>query len=169
MKLFIIGMPGCGKTTVGKICAKTLKVNFYDTDDVSESLMGITPEEAITRFGEKFFREYESKALKKICENDGFICATGGGIITVEANNMLMKQKGTVAFIDRDNSLLIKYGRPLSKNIDLLYKNRIEIYRTVSDFTVNGNGTIEETAKELLKKYEDFNNKRSESESFGRT
>ena len=91
--LFIIGLPGCGKTTLSKMLAKYLNYNFYDMDLIIEKKEKMKISEIFKLYGEKYFREKESETLKELSELNNSVISTGGGIILAEKNRDIMKKK----------------------------------------------------------------------------
>lgn len=152
--LVLIGMPGSGKSTYGKLIAKELNKEFYDTDKVFEETFGSTPKQVILEKGEPAFRDMESEIVAKLSSKLGVVIATGGGAVLLENNRKLLKANGTVLFIDRDISLLPTDGRPLSKEygVQKLYEEREPIYRETADITIKTDGTtiIKEAVKDII-------------------
>ena len=144
--VYLIGMPGCGKSTMGRHLSTKLKRNFIDLDDYIESESNKSIEE-IFEDGEDAFRAIETSCLKKVSEMSNLIVATGGGIVTVPGNDGIMKSSGITVFIDADADFILKNcpldGRPLLKNkekIYRLYEQRIELYRSCAMYTVKNDG-----------------------------
>ena len=152
--LVLIGMPGSGKSTYGKLIAKELNKEFYDTDKVFEETFGSTPKQVILEKGEPAFRDMESEIVATLSSKLGVVIATGGGAVLRENNRKLLKANGTVLFIDRDISLLPTDGRPLSKEygVKKLYEEREPIYRETADITIKTDGTtiIKEAVKDII-------------------
>ena len=152
--LVLIGMPGSGKSTYGKLIAKELNKEFYDTDKVFEETFGSTPKQVILEKGEPAFRDMESEIVATLSSKLGVVIATGGGAVLLENNRKLLKANGTVLFIDRDISLLPTDGRPLSKEygVQKLYEEREPIYRETADITIKTDGTtiIKEAVKDII-------------------
>lgn len=152
--LVLIGMPGSGKSTYGKLIAKELNKEFYDTDKVFEETFGSTPKQVILEKGEPAFRDMESEIVATLSSKLGVVIATGGGAVLLENNRKLFKANGTVLFIDRDISLLPTDGRPLSKEygVQKLYEEREPIYRETADITIKTDGTtiIKEAVKDII-------------------
>ena len=152
--LVLIGMPGSGKSTYGKLIAKELNKEFYDTDKVFEETFGSTPKQVILEKGEPAFRDMESEIVATLSSKLGVVIATGGGAVLRENNRKLLKANGTVLFIDRDISLLPTDGRPLSKEygVQKLYEEREPIYRETADITIKTDGTtiIKEAVKDII-------------------
>ena len=94
--IVLIGMPGCGKSTIGKILAKKTGRNLKDTDKTIREMTGRTPAEIITSYGEEEFRRIESEAVLSLSREHSLIIATGGGVIMREQNVRLLKQNGRI-------------------------------------------------------------------------
>lgn len=143
--IVLIGMPGCGKTSVGKLLAEKLDMEFCDTDDLIAETTGKTPEYIIINKGEKYFRKKETEMLKTVCREKGRIIASGGGAVTTPKNLDIMRQNGLVIYIKRDTEKLVADHRPLSADLKKLYSERKILYENFADITVDGNGSIEKT------------------------
>jgi shikimate kinase len=101
MKIFLIGMPGSGKTTTGKLLAEKLKLTFIDLDMEIEKLEGQKINQIFEKRKENYFREVESTTLKKICSSsESFVMSTGGGAPCFHDNMRLMNNSGTTIFLD---------------------------------------------------------------------
>ncbi len=153
--IYLIGMPGCGKSTIGAIVANTVGMKFVDADDYIVQTEGRTVSE-IFEEGESVFRTVETKALKEISQTDGVLVSTGGGIVTIEENIEIMKSTGTVIFIDASVEFIMDKssleGRPLLKDKNKIYdlcKSRITLYRKASDYTVENNGILSDVCNRL--------------------
>ena len=135
--LVLVGMPGSGKTTVGKRIAALTGLPFYDADDVFAETFGKTPEQVINQDGEAVFRGMETDVLKELTKRSGCIIATGGGAVKKAENRVLLKQNGYVAYIERDVEKLATDGRPLSaggaEHLKKLFAERDGLYRSVAD------------------------------------
>ena len=139
MKYFLIGLPGSGKTTLGRKLATTLKIPFVDLDHEIEKRETISTQVIFKKFGEKYFREVESTVLKAWCERMGsFVMATGGGAPCFFDNMDTINQAGKSIFIDVSASEIAKRimksdksERPLFANVDKdSMKDRIEFMRS---------------------------------------
>ena len=161
--LTLIGMPSCGKTTLGKILAEKLNKTFVDTDEKIYKETGKTPETIINEQGEAAFRNIESAIIKKTSELKGLIIATGGGAVTREENINALKKNGIICYVKRDLSLLSEEYRPISKNkgAAALFAERNPLYEKYCDFSADNNGDILSAAKEIVKEYENTCNKRA--------
>ena len=156
--IVLIGMPSCGKSSIGKEIATSLNRPFIDTDILVEQNAGMTIPEIFEKYGESEFRQLEALAVKSAGAKNGVIIASGGGaILRKDACNSLRKN-GKIVFIKRDIELLSTKGRPLSKNteaIKALYNQRLPIYEKCSDISILNNDTIEGCAAQVLKKIEE--------------
>lgn len=134
----LIGMPGCGKTTVGRELAKRLAKTFVDIDEVIAMRAGKSIPQIFADSGEAAFRKMETEVLRKFSKEKGQVIATGGGIVTTPDNRALLRQNSTVIYIDRSIDELPTDGRPVSQSRSLhrIYDERVHAYRTWSDFTV---------------------------------
>ena len=150
--IVLIGMPGCGKTTVGKILAERLGRELVDTDELVVELAGKSIPEIFAEQGEEGFRAIEHTAVCMAGKKSGVIIATGGGAVTRPENYAPLHQNGKIVFITRDISLLAKDGRPLSLSGDLraMYEKRLPSYREFCDIEA-ANTTPHETAEQIIK------------------
>ena len=138
LNITLIGMPGSGKTTLGKKLAKEKGRTFVDLDDKFKEEYNITPAEVITQKGEDEFRRMETALAKKILPQSGIVIATGGGIVTRKENWFYLRANSRVVYIERPLEFLLKQdtsNRPLSQNnkIEELYKARVPLYEEVCD------------------------------------
>ncbi len=138
LNVTLIGMPGCGKTTLGKKIAAQMNRNFIDLDDEFTKEYGQTPAQIITQKGEDEFRTMETALAKKILPQSGLVIATGGGIVTRPENWFYLRANSRVVYIERPLEFLLKQdtsNRPLSQNnkIEELYKKREPLYKKVCD------------------------------------
>ncbi len=152
--IVLVGMPGAGKTTIGKILAEKLGKTFTDSDDEIKK-SGKTPDEIIKSRGEAAFRDVEAETIKKLSDKNGFVIATGGGAVLREENIKRLKRNGKIVFLDRDLSdILPTPDRPLSQNRELLkkrYDERLPIYTSVSDIKVKIGNDANENAENIIK------------------
>ena len=138
LNITLIGMPGSGKTTLGKKLAKKTGRTFVDLDDKFKEEYNITPAQVITQKGEDEFRRMETQLAKKILPQSGLVIATGGGIVTRKENWFYLRANSKVIYLERPLSFLLKQdtsNRPLSQNnkIEELYKIRIPLYEELCD------------------------------------
>lgn len=150
--LILIGMPGCGKSTVGLRLAMALNRPFYDCDLEIERQAGCSIPEYFSRFGEAAFREKETAVLKELGKKTGSIISTGGGCVTRRENRNLLRQNGLVIRLDRDLNRLSSGGRPVTaaKGLSRLFSERDSLYREFTDITIDNNGPISQTIDNIL-------------------
>ena len=145
--IILIGMPGCGKTTVGRALAEALGRPFFDADEMLERQVGCPCAELLLRAGEEAFRREETAVLTELGKRSGCVIATGGGCVTREENYPLLHQNGQLVRLLRDLALLPVGGRPLSRAVPLptLAAQREPLYRRFADITIDNNGTVAQT------------------------
>ena len=150
--IVLIGMPGCGKSTIGALLAERLHRKIVDADAEIIRLAGKTIPEIFAQDGEVVFRDWETKALAQLGKQSGLVIATGGGCVTRQRNYPLLHQNGSIFWLRRDTSLLPTDGRPLSQSHSLsdMYETRRPLYEAFADFSVDNNGTAEETVRAIL-------------------
>ncbi len=151
--IVLIGMAGCGKSTIGKVLAEKLGKQLVDTDEMIVNVENKPIPEIFAEKGEDYFRWCENVAVNIAGKEKSQIIATGGGVITRPENYNSLKQNGIIVFINRDADLLPTNGRPLSQmhGVKALYEKRMPLYRQFADIEVDGNGTIEEVANRIVK------------------
>lgn len=162
-KVVLIGMPGCGKTTIGKVLAKELNYNFYDMDSSIEMISNKSIKELFSQ-GEHVFREFETKACTELSKKKRVIISSGGGVVKKDINIQILKENCIILFINRPIEKIIEdvdiESRPLLKNgkeeIYNLYDERIELYKKAADIEIKNVGFIRDII-ELIKK--ELNNK----------
>ena len=150
--IILIGMPGCGKSTVGKILANSTGKTFVDADETIVALAGKSIPEIFAQDGEEVFRQWETEALAQLGKESGMVIATGGGCVTRGQNYGILHQNGSIFWIQRDLASLPTDGRPLSQTNDLLqmYQTRKPLYQTFADHSVENSSTPEATANAIL-------------------
>lgn len=158
MNIFLIGIMGAGKTTVGKELSKKMKMDFIDVDRYIEKKYKTTINEMFKN-GEDYFRDKEAEAINEICNLDNKIISCGGGIIKREENIKNIRDNGFVIYLDRpiDNILetiniekrpLLKEGK--EKLYDI-YEERKDIYEKACHMHYKSNGNMRRTVRELNK------------------
>lgn len=154
--LLLIGMPGCGKTTIGQELARRLNRPLEDVDQRIVETAGRPIPEIFAQEGEEGFRIREHRALCEVSKESGRVIACGGGIVTRKENWDPMRQNSTVIYLRRDLSLLPTSGRPMSQAnpVEKLYRQRAPLYEQLADLTVDNQGTPEETAQEIIRRLE---------------
>ena len=152
--IILIGMPGCGKSSVGAALAEKTGREFADTDDWVVKAAGKSIPDIFAADGEEAFRKLESDVLKTLCKRGGLVIATGGGIVKRRENRNALKQNGTVIFLDRDIAELPASGRPLSEKegAAALAAARLPLYAQWSDHTVPVRG-VEQTAADIFRRF----------------
>ena len=152
--IVLIGMPGCGKSSIGAELAKKMGRKFADTDEVVTKTAGKPIPVIFSEDGEDAFRKMENYALNELCKNSGLVIATGGGIVKRPDNNKTIRQNGVVFFLDRDISELPVSGRPLSERDGLaaIAAERLPVYSMWSDYAVTVCG-VEQTAADIYNQY----------------
>ena len=155
--IFLIGMPGAGKSTIGKILSENLFLPFYDADIYLESSIGKSISSLFIQ-GEDIFRDSETEILKKLVLKKAII-ATGGGVIVRKENRELLKKEGFVFFIDRKiqdiKKDIQKEYRPLLRkgvSLESLYEERFPLYKEVADFHILNKVRISEVIDEIQEK-----------------
>lgn len=154
--IVLIGMPACGKSTIGKKLSNRLGLPFVDTDALITEREGVTIPEIFARGGESEFRKIESEVIREVAKTGGMIVATGGGAVLDPKNVRLLKQNGRLIFLNRPlEDIPATDDRPLSNDrakLEALYKTRLPIYRAAADAEVAVTGTVAENTEQVLKR-----------------
>lgn len=143
--IILIGMPGCGKTTIGKILAQKTGKQFVDMDETIIQKSGMPIPQIFEQSGEKGFRDLEAETARMLGKMRGMVIATGGGAILRPENVDALRQNGFVIHIDRPVNCLPMNGRPLSKDLGALQKMeraRMPLYKAAADMTFSNNQTL---------------------------
>lgn len=151
--IVLIGMPSCGKTTIGRILSETTGRESVDTDAEIVKRAGKSIPEIFKEEGEKTFRDLETEAILSLEGKEGCVIACGGGAILRKENVDSLKKNGVLFFIEREVERLSCEGRPLSKNAETLRemeKIRLPMYRASADHTVDNNGDPMDAARKIL-------------------
>ena len=159
--IILIGMPGCGKSTIGMLLAKQIGKDFVDADLEVEKLAGMTIPQIFAELGEEGFRALESKILAQLGKQSGLIIATGGGCVTRKENYSLLHQNGRIYWIKRNIDILPTNGRPLSQTSKLheMYHIRKPLYQAFSDHIIDNNSSANDAINTIInleEKYEDL-------------
>lgn len=145
LNLILIGMPGCGKSSVGEGLARDMDRPFASLDDEIEARAGVSIPEIFARGGEAAFRDIESQVVQDVCREKGMVIATGGGAILRSENVRAMRQNGRVILLTRNLDALPTDGRPLSKSPEALremWAERAPKYRAAADAAVENNAAL---------------------------
>lgn len=145
--IFVIGLPGCGKSALSKLLAEKLNYTLYDMDSFIEQKEEKTITDIFADNGEEYFRKVESEVLEELAGMNNAVISTGGGIVLLEKNRNIMKEKGLTIFIDRNPEIILQNidprERPLlakDKNKLLeLSKQRDNLYRESADIIFTHN------------------------------
>lgn len=143
----LIGMPGCGKSTVGRALAARMGRPFVDCDGEIERRAGKPIPEIFARDGEAAFRELEAAVIADVCREKGRVIATGGGAVLRGENVRAMRQNGVVLLLERDIASLSMDGRPLSRSLDALREMRQmrgPLYCAAADAAIDNNAAPED-------------------------
>ena len=153
--ILLVGMPGCGKTTVGQQLAQELGKKFVDADQALEETTGRKITDILPSQGEAAFRALETQTLADLGKRSGLVIATGGGCVTREENYDLLHQNGTVFWLTRQLDKLPTQGRPLSRDLGQMYARREPMYRRFADAAVSNDGSVEQTVREIRRIWEE--------------
>ena len=150
--IVLIGMPGCGKTTLAGLLGEMLDRTVMDADTEIIRLAGKSIPAIFAQDGEEVFRDWETKALAELGKQSGLVIATGGGCVTKPRNLPLLHQNSRIFWLQREIKTLPTVGRPLSLagNLTDMYTVREPMYRRFADHIIDNNGSIEETAAQIL-------------------
>ena len=149
--IILIGMPGCGKSTVAAALGERLGRPVLDADQVIAEQAGMSIPEIFARQGEAGFRALETRVLAELGKRSGILLATGGGCVTREDNYPLLHQNGTIFWLQRSLDALPTQGRPISQAtpLDALFARREPLYRRFADRIIDNNGPLAETLKQM--------------------
>lgn len=146
--VFLIGMPGCGKSSLGKKVASTMRVPYVDMDQRIADGVGCAVTDIFERYGEQAFRNAETNTLIQLTREQPSLISTGGGTVLREENRTIMRNFGVIVLIDRPLEDImgdIKLDRrPLLARkglgeVERLYHERIDTYRALADFVLDNN------------------------------
>lgn len=150
----LVGMPACGKTTVGKILAQKLNKKFVDLDE-EIARCGKSPEEIILQQGEEFFRKTEAETAVKFGKEHGLVIATGGGAVLNGVSVSALKQNGFVVWLNRDLQQLTAQNRPLSQKfgVEKLFEQRKSFYQSAADCVVQNDADADVVAVQIQQEF----------------
>ncbi len=148
--LVLVGMPGCGKTTLGRLAAEKMGRPFADADHYIEKHAGMSIPEIFEQFGEAHFRLLETEVLEELGKQSGLVIACGGGAVTQARNYPLLHQNGCIFWIQRELSALATQGRPLSKNLQELCNHRLSYYEAFADGRIINDSSLEAVTEKIV-------------------
>ena len=151
--IVLIGMPGCGKTSAGKLLAKLTGRALYDLDKCIVESEGKSIPDIFAAHGEAYFRDLETAVTKEIAAKGGVIIACGGGTVLREENRIALHQNGKVVYIKRELCDLARGGRPLSAGenaVEKLYEVRRPIYEGFADIVIPPCESVGECVNKIL-------------------
>ncbi len=150
--IILIGMPGCGKTAVGRLLAQKTGREFVDTDEQIERLAQKSIPAIFAEDGEAAFRAMETQILAQFGKSAGLVIATGGGCVTRPENEPLLRQNGRIFCLERDIRALDTHGRPLSltHTPEALYAARAPLYARFGDVHIRNDTTVQAACDEIL-------------------
>jgi len=154
----LIGMPGCGKSTVGRLLAQAMGRPFADIDERIEAGSGNSISQIFAEDGEETFRQLETRILGEEAKKSGIVIATGGGVVTRQENLDLLRQNSLIVYLKRELNELSTHGRPLSRGVGVhvLAEQRLPLYKTWSDCVVQVEAKPEQTAASIQKAIRDI-------------
>lgn len=147
--IVLVGMPGCGKTTVGRALARLSGKPFVDLDEEIVRRAGKSIPDIFREEGEAAFRELEAQVLADVCARSGQVIATGGGAVLRAENRAAMRRTGWVYFLCRNLEELPTDGRPLSQkgSLEEMYRVRKPLYSAAADTVIDNSVALEATAE----------------------
>ncbi|MDY5099813.1 MAG: shikimate kinase [Oscillospiraceae bacterium] len=153
--IVLIGMPSCGKTTVGRLLAERCGRRLIDTDEKIVERLGEPIAAFMARNGEASFRDVEQEVVAGVADESGCVIATGGGAVLRQENLRLLRQNGLLVFLDRPlEKLMPTADRPLSASREALerrYRERYGLYVAAADLVVDASGAIEDEVETIRK------------------
>lgn len=150
--IILIGMPGCGKSTIGALLAQKSNREFVDADALIVKKVGKSIPEIFAESGERGFRDIETQVLSDVCKYSNLVIATGGGCVTRPENYNLLRQNGQIVWIKRDIAALPTNGRPLSQNHSLeeMYQLRAPLYRAFADTQIENHTSLDDAVNQII-------------------
>lgn len=150
--IVLVGMPGCGKSSVGKVLAQRLRRPFKDADAEIVRRAEKSIPDIFASCGESGFRALETEVLADLCRQSGGVIATGGGAVTRPENTDILRQNSRVIFINRACEALPTAGRPLSQKTApaVLFQTRLPLYRAICDVEIDGNASIQTVTDRIM-------------------
>lgn len=149
--IILIGMPGCGKSTLGSLLAQATGKCFVDADEEIEKLAKKCIPDIFSQDGEDGFRALETRVLEELGKQSGLVIATGGGCVTRAENYPLLHQNGTIFWLQREIRKLPTDGRPLSVDLEAMYQTRKPLYAQFADHVIDNNGSLKDTISQIVR------------------
>lgn len=156
--IVLIGMPGCGKSTIGALIAESTGRQLADADAVITERIGMSIPEYFAAHSEEEFRRVETQVLDELGRQSSLVIATGGGCVTRAQNRRLLSRNGRIFFLKRDLALLPTAGRPISQSNSLkaLYEARLPLYQSFADAEIDNMGAPEACAAKVVEVYNEI-------------
>ncbi len=163
--IYLIGLMGVGKTTIGRQLAKSLALPFYDSDKAIEDRTGVDIPTIFEYEGEEGFRKRESRVIEQLTQERGIVLATGGGVILQEQNRKLLKENGFVVYLSCSVEKILERThkdtqRPLlntenpRQRIVKLLQEREAFYKSCADYQIDtGKKQTREVVKSIIREY----------------
>lgn len=158
--IILIGLPGAGKTTLGKLLSNITGFRFIDSDAFIEEKTGKSITD-LFQIGEDYFRSIESDAYKEIADFEDTIVSTGGGVVKRSENIVALKKSGIVYYIDRavediTHDIEVSHRPLLKDGLERIYALKAEresLYQEAADFVVKNDKPLEELAAEIIARH----------------
>lgn len=149
--ILLIGMPGCGKSTIGRMLAAKLGYNFIDADAEFEEYIGISPADYIECFGVPKFREKESEVIAEFRKCTRTVISLGGGVVEIPKNEELLHAAGKIIYIRRELDKLAQGGRPITaaKGVETLFAERHEKYEQWADLIIENDKELSKVVEKV--------------------
>ncbi|WP_314392561.1 shikimate kinase [Leptotrichia shahii] len=154
--IVLIGMPGCGKSTIGYRMSQKINYSFFDADKYLEEKENRIISDIFSKEGEEYFRKLETKYLEDLSKKEQIIISTGGGAVKKKENIDILKQNGIIIFLDRtieDISKENHENRPLLQNVENLWKlydERINLYRKYADIIIKNDDDMNVIVERII-------------------
>jgi shikimate kinase len=168
MNIILTGLRGSGKSKMGKLLSEKISFKFIDLDKEIEKSENMTIKEIYEKYGWKYFREKEKFAVKNLSKTDNTVISLGGGTIVDPENQKILKELGTIIYLERSPEDCHKYLRhakterpPLTKTSDQLeelkkiYKERKDIYKKTSDYTIKRSDDLHKDVDKIIASFKD--------------
>ena len=154
--IVLIGMPGCGKSTIGYRMSQKINYSFFDADKYLEEKENRIISDIFSKEGEEYFRKLETKYLKDLSKKEQIIISTGGGAVKKKENIDILKKNGIIIFLNRAIENILEENhenRPLLQNIENLWKlydERIKLYRKYADIIIKNDDDMNVIVERII-------------------